>query len=376
MQEVSYDWLRLVEKALYKIQQLPALEESFPFPWETASSAVGQALQLPELTLSSSQIAWKGYSELLSGLGDNPFLVSIEVAPIEGALFFAMSSHDVTDLISQTLVMGEYKESFANAKLKEGFYHFLLLKILKTLDQLKIFKEVTLHLMPGAQIPQENGFCVEIEASLQEKTLHGRLICPQSFLTAFKAYQPMQKTSLLSSNQTQNIELSLRCEVGYTSIAQDEWDGLQIGDFLVLDRCSYDPEDEKGSVTLLLGDTPLLIARMKSEGMKILDYAFYREEESSPEIAEEGVKEMFSEDMSVEETSSATPFPEFTLTAEVGHIRLPLNKLLYLQPGDMLDLIMRPEQGVDLSINGKKVGKGDLLKLGELVGIRILDIIR
>lgn len=373
MQEVSYDWLRLVEKALFKIQQLPPLEENFPFPWDAASSALGQALQLPELTLSSSQVAWKGYPELLSGMGEKPFVVAIEIAPIEGVVFFALSQHDVSNLISQTLVMGEYKENFSNAKLKEGFYHFLLLKVLETLDQLNIFKEVSFHLMPGAQIPQENGFCVEIEASLQEKTLHGRLICPQSFLAAFKAHQPMQKSTLLSSSQTQNIEIALRCEVGYTSIAQDEWDGLQVGDFVVLDRCSYDPEDEKGSVTLLLGETPLLIARMKSEGMKILDFAFYREEEPTPEVSQEIPDEMPEEMPSeIPETSSQ----EFTLTAEVGHIRLPLTKLLYLQPGDMLDLIMRPEQGIDLTINGKKVGKGELLKLGESVGIRILDISR
>jgi flagellar motor switch protein FliN/FliY len=55
---------------------------------------------------------------------------------------------------------------------------------------------------------------------------------------------------------------------------------------------------------------------------------------------------------------------------------MPLNKLLHLEPGMMIDLLMRPEQGVDITIDGTKVAQGELLKLGETMGLRILDITR
>jgi type III secretion system YscQ/HrcQ family protein len=151
--------------------------------------------------------------------------------------------------------------------------------------------------------------------------------------------------------------VSLRCEVGHTSISHEEWDKIQVGDFVILDRCSYDPLEQKGSTTLMLGTTPLLIARMKPEGMKVLDFAFYKEEESEP-------------------VSEETPSSDFTLTAEIGHVSMPLNKLLHLEPGMMIDLTMRPEQGVDVTISGKKVADAELLKLGETLGLRILDIVR
>jgi flagellar motor switch protein FliN len=363
MNEVSYDWLRLVEKALVKTQQLPSLEENFPFPWEDASRAIGAAIQLPDLSLSGTRTVWKGAQEVMQGLGDKLMIVAIEVAPIEGFLFFAIPEQDTSYLISQTLAAGASKESFSNFKLQEGFYHFLLLKVLESIDQLKIFREVSFHLASTAMLPMENAFCVDINCKLPERTLQARLICPQSFLTAFKAHQPLQKSTLLSAPMTENIEVSLRCEVGHTLLSSEEWDKVQVGDFILLDRCSFDPIEEKGSATLLLGDTPLLMARMKSEGMKILDFAFYREETPAETSAEE------------------TPFPSepssgFTLTAEIGRVRIPLNKLLYLQPGMMLELFMRPEQGVDITIGGKKVAKGELLKLGETVGLRILDIER
>lgn len=366
MKEVSYDWLNLVEKALEKTQQLPSLEENFPFPWSDASHAIGSGLKLEGLNLSSSRTAWKNHDKALQGLGEKVFLISVEMAPIEGSVFFAMSEQDVAYLISQTLIAGENKEGFSNAKLREGFYHFLLLKALEAIDHLKVFKEPSFHFSPHQSLPQENAFCIDIDCALPEKTLHGRLICPQSFLTAFKAFQPMQKGTLLSSEITQNIDVSLHSEVGHTSLSQEDWDKIQVGDFIILDRCSYDPSEQKGSTTLMLGTTPLLMARMKPEGMKVLDFAFYQEEAPSEERLplEEGT-----------DTSSET-LPTLTLTAEMGRISMPLHKLLHLEPGMMIDLVMRPEQGVDITISGKKVAAAELLKLGETLGLRILDIFR
>jgi flagellar motor switch protein FliN/FliY len=353
MKEVSHDWLNLVEKALEKNEQLPSLEENFPFPWADASHAVGAGIKLTGLQLSSTHAGWKKHDQALKGLGEKQFIISVEMAPIEGSVFFAMSEHDAAYLTTHSL--SEHKEGFSNIKLREGFYHFLLLKSIEAIDHLKIFKEASLHFSTQHTLPMEEAFCIDINCALSEKTLHGRLICPQSFLDGFKAFQPMQKGTLLSSESTQQIDVSLRCEVGHTAISQEEWDKVQVGDFVILDRCTYDPSEQKGSATLMLGTTPLLIARMKPEGMKVLDFAFYKDEEGSPE---------------------APASSDLTLTAEIGHMSMPLNKLLHLEPGMMIDLPMSPEQGIDLTLSGKKVAKGELLKLGETLGLRILDITR
>ena len=358
MKEVSYDWLNLVEKALEKIQQLPSLEENFPFPWADASHAIGSGLKLEGLNISSKRSSWKNQDAALQGLGEKVYAVSVEMAPIEGSVFFAMPENDVAYLTTQTLIGGEHKEGFSNAKLREGFYHFLFLKALEAVDHLKVFKEVSFHFSPNHTLPMEESFCIDIDLALPEKTVHGRLICPQSFLTAFKTFQPMQKGTLLSSETTEDIEVSLRCEVGHTSISQEEWDKVQVGDFVILDRCTYDPMEQKGSSTLMLGTTPLIIARMKQEGMKVLDFAFYKEESTDNPSSETASE---SDDNLPSETVSE---PDLTLTAEIGHVSMPLNKLLHLEPGMMIDLAMSPEQGVDLTLSGKKVAGGELLKLG------------
>jgi hypothetical protein len=217
MHDISYDWLKLVEKALLKVQQLPALEEHFPFPWDDAGKALQETLGLANLNMSCSRTVWKNHPEFLQGMGDTPSVIALELAPIEGKIFFILSQADITELTGSVLVGGEEKETFTGAKLKSGFYHFLMLKVLATLDHLKIFKDVSLHLLSPSSIPQERGFCIDIACQIPSKTLQGRLICPQSFLSAFKAHQPLQKTTLLSLGHETEMDLTLHCEVGHTT---------------------------------------------------------------------------------------------------------------------------------------------------------------
>lgn len=64
----------------------------------------------------------------------------------------------------------------------------------------------------------------------------------------------------------------------------------------------------------------------------------------------------------------------FSIIIEVGRIEMSLQKLMELQPGNLLDLNVRPENGVDLVVKGRRIAKGELLKVGETLGVRILDI--
>lgn len=63
-----------------------------------------------------------------------------------------------------------------------------------------------------------------------------------------------------------------------------------------------------------------------------------------------------------------------TIIVEVDRIQMPIKKLLELQPGNVLELAAKPESAVSLVINGKCVGKGELLRVGDTLGVRIIDL--
>lgn len=59
---------------------------------------------------------------------------------------------------------------------------------------------------------------------------------------------------------------------------------------------------------------------------------------------------------------------------ELGRIQMSVKKLLELQPGNTLDINIHPESGVDMVVNGKRIAHGELLKIGDSLGIRILEL--
>ena len=84
------------------------------------------------------------------------------------------------------------------------------------------------------------------------------------------------------------------------------------------------------------------------------------------------------ESVSVEEPpqqkiSSPKKIP-ISLTVEVARIRMNLDKLLKLKPGNVLELGVHPEKGVNLVANGKCVGKGELIQVGDVIGVKITKL--
>jgi flagellar motor switch protein FliM/N len=333
--EIPPEWMKRLKQGLLEANLLPAFEEEFPFPWQEAGVAIGRALQIDDLQISLVQKNYKEPSELLHGMGDKVSLSGIELSPTDGTFFLALADRTVSDLVLQTMTTTPMREGFSGSKLKEGFYTFILLKVLDALDSLHLFKNGSLRLSSLATLPEEKALCLDIAISLPNKNFQARLIFPQTFIDAFKATGPFQQETLHSLN----VDVTLRGEVGHTKLADEE---LHVGDFIVLDKCSYDVSENKGSVTLKVGKTPFVLARLKTEGVKILDLA-------------------------------AMPEEEGTLIAEIDPIQLPFQTLLNLKPDTMLDFNLHPEQGVTLYKGDQMIGKGELLKLGETLGVRLLS---
>jgi flagellar motor switch protein FliN/FliY len=53
---------------------------------------------------------------------------------------------------------------------------------------------------------------------------------------------------------------------------------------------------------------------------------------------------------------------------------MSIDKLISLQPGNLLNLDIRPENGVMLVVNGKIFGQGELILIGDNVVVRIKEI--
>jgi len=390
MNEAPLSFIKQIEDHLIEMQAIPLWGSPPPFPWQELSSEIGTLLHTPDLEIRARKVELLSAEEITSGFGSHPIPLLLELTPLHGHLFWLMGKEEVAKLTALALSTNGGK-GFSSPHFQEGFYYFLALQVLEKIDGLKAFKDLGIKMGKFSALPAEKAICIDVEIRHPKATLWGRVICPLSFHKAFESHFSEQRPSLQTA-LTKQIDLKLQLEIGQTSLPLSKWEQLGVGDLLLLDRCTFDPKSHKGTVTLTLGQTPLLRARVKENGLKIVDYAFYHEEQNPMDSKiPNGDEHLFDDNLpseseetplwasqdqdgrNVEELISPQEVP-LLLTVEVGKLQINLDKLLELSPGNVLELPVRPEQGVNLTLNGKKVARGELIKLGEMIGVKILQL--
>jgi len=391
MAEPPLFWIKQISDSLSEVKEVPLWGFPPAFPLDALTKQIAELLHLPDLKISIENIQVRSSDETTSGLGAKPAIIALELTPLSQPLYWLMGQEDVRKLNAAALSLHNNSKGFSTPAFQEGFYRFLALDIAEAIDGLGAFKDLSLKIAAPQMPPAEEALCLDIALRSSKHTLWGRIVCPHAFRHAFKAHFSMTPASLSQSSLAKEVSITLRAEVGWTHLSLSRWKEVKVGDFILLDRCSYDPSTNKGTAALALNSTPLLHARLKGESMKIVDYAFYHEEtmnenehfsdEEEP-TEPEGEEHLDNEEhlwSPLEKESSSeelisTQEIQLSLTVEVARLKINLDKLLQLRPGNVLELPVRPEQGVDISIGGKKIAKAELIKLGDLLGVKILQL--
>ena len=63
------------------------------------------------------------------------------------------------------------------------------------------------------------------------------------------------------------------------------------------------------------------------------------------------------------------------ITVELGKVKMPINELLQLGQGSIIELTKSVGEALDIYINQKLIAKGEVVILDEKFGIRVADII-
>ncbi|NNM43418.1 MAG: type III secretion system cytoplasmic ring protein SctQ [Chlamydiae bacterium] len=396
MTTTPYYWIKSVETAIEKLQDIPLWGHAPSFHYDALAKELQSLLEIEKCQISLEGTSWKRKEEFFAGLGTSPVVVSLEVPPIQEICYFAISSEDVQKIL-RISTSAEKTLSSSHKTLQEGFYQFLLLELLQKIDEHKIFETVSPRLSSQGFSLKEDGFAIDIKIVMGKEEIFGRILCSAAFHQSFKNHFSKRRTSLLDDELIQNIQIPVHAEIGVTTLSVEEVKKLALGDFILLDRCTFDPESHKGHISLSVGNMPLFQARYKDDNIKIIDYAVYYEEEISmtneenpeypesfdaeePMDSDEGApKEEFSEsshsahEKKIESMISSEKVP-LALHVEIGTISMTIEKLLQLQPGNLLELPIKPEDGVHITLQGKRIASGELVKLGEVLGVKILEI--
>lgn len=403
----AYEWLKQLPSSLLHFEETPVIGLSPPFPWKNLSESLANLFERP-IEIRPNEVQYRASEELLLDKNKNLFTKFVAIDPLEGYACFILPKRAIGQLISHLVKQEESPLDQFDPDFQDSFADFLAIEALYSISHLDFDPGLSFRLLEERELPKNHALCLDIDFVLPKQTLKGRLILSPELSNAWKERCSTQQFDLLlHSSIAKNVPITVHLEGGRVNLTQGELKRLKPGDFVILDSCTLQP-DLKGRVMLTVNDRPFMRGKLKEDSLKLLEFpvlepgaSMEREEEEvyseEPGEGEEenldfGEEEIdFGEGSELEELEEAPkekPAPvkaeaiaklspetlPMTLVIEAGRLQLTLQKLLELQPGSMLELDLTPQSGVDLVVNGKKIGKGELIAIGDVLGVRILEI--
>ena len=442
----SLAWSRLksYSPSLYTIDDAPLVGQ-MSFAWQEFSKEIGQTLGLEGICISGTEINWRESNDITNGIAAPHMYSFLAASGIEGELYAVISKQHIEWLLAKILKIPLLEAQGQSPEIIESFYKFLSLEAVDIANTLQEEKKTAFSITPPRELKKETVLCFDIEVSYDNAQILIRIVMDNDFRKGWRGLKPKQ--AIKTNTVLSTTEVSLQLEVGRTWISLSELLGMEAGDFLLLDYCSYHGDTTKDRYTLNFHNKPLFSMQMEKGSLKILEtpshhevyesmvnkrnpHDFDKDEDEDEELfTEETINDELTEenddfsDVDLEEdeelgyaeepleemeevhevpvtkevpaapsalatTSHAPPpqtNPRFTepLTAndipvcivvQVAQLSMSVEKLLELQPGNLIDLNVAIENGVQLTVNGKIIARGELIKVGETIGVRILEI--
>jgi flagellar motor switch protein FliN len=432
------NWIKQVEPLLFSEDEPSLLGPTPPFAWEELAKSLQVHLNLPKLSLHPRELYWRDEGSLFEGLENSPQKLQLILSPLEGSAFWIMPEKDLWHLFTWVLAGKATNADILNDELKEGFYQFIALEVLSHLEKSGLFKDLSPQLAEPQTLPKGPFLCLDVGIQSNQTTLWGRICLSPDFRRAWKHFHEAASQEAIISSLAPKLEFILSVEAGEAILSASEWETIQLGDLLILEKGAYDPELKKGNVHLTFKGKKIFRGRLRHDYIKLSDYPLYFEElgsmdkdplfknhqdkslpeddfssfdedeedlfledeelaaaleeelhlkeeegESEEEQIEQGIEEEKKEAVEVEkkeeepEEEKKTLAPNeipFVVNVEIAHLRMTVQQLMELSPGNQLSLGKEPDNLVDLVVNGKCIGKGELIRVGEVLGVRILHL--
>lgn len=410
MTSTTYDWIKQYPSTLFQQDDVPLLGNTPAFPWDQFSVELGRIFQSPDLQVKGSDFQWRTADKITEGIGEHISPLYFNVSGLNGTVAWLLSESDIRHIMSLLLNEDDEATHHLDKDFLDGFYQFLVLETMQALSKNELGKTLSPKPLTIKELPKEDSLTSDVTLQLKGKSFVGRLVLSPDFRKAWKEKYTNRKLAL-AGPVGEKVQVTLLLEGGKTTMKRSEWAKVRPGDFVILDFCSLDPDAEKGRVMVTLDGLPLFRAKVKDGNVKLLEHPLYSEDtamaqkpiDSDIDDDDYGDEEL---DAHIEEeiTEEQTPAPKPTqispatppkiggemqtaagkplaaediplnMIVEAGRIQISVQKLLELQPGNVLELNIRPEDGVNLVVNGRVIAKGELIRLGEALGVRILDI--
>lgn len=386
---------RAIETAILECDEIPQLAGLPDFPWETLAGSLKRVFDLEELSITAAAGQWISRPRIESGMGAPMAPIHLVAPPHESSFAWLMSERDYRQMMGWALLKESGPPPKLDTDLRDGFRRFIALEVMHCVEQAGFVEDLVLRMAELKDYPEGPYYCVDVTAEFQGERVLGRLVVPQSFMSSWKQRYRGASVATMSPEAAASIDVILQVEAGRTQLPLEEWQSAAVGDFLLADEVGVDPRGGEGVVTLLLGGRRLCRAQLTPGSVTITEMLDHQAQEAlmddddfddfddfddddfdeEDEDEEESAPAAVAKPKAVPSSGKMVSPSSIPLTVvfEVGRMSVTAQELMDMKPGNVLEIDADPTRGVDLIVNNRLVGKGELVTIGDALGVRLTE---
>ncbi|ANH78510.1 type III secretion system cytoplasmic ring protein SctQ [Candidatus Chlamydia sanziniae] len=361
-------WLKSRNDLLYSLGKMKEDVAVPPFPVEACVRKLKEKFRLEDVEVFIDFHGTLTTTQAVSEFGLHLLIQPMLVQPWDpGNFFFFTSEEDLQELMVAVFNDASLASYFYEKDKLLGFHYYFVAEACKLLEELEWGSSLAVKVAGDVRFTTqelETSYqIVDVTCRLDGHYARFRLLLPDAtFQSCQKFFSELnQEFDVHNINQTQLLSMSV--EIGYAQLAQEDWHQVVPGSFIVLDSCLYDPETEASGAFVTVQTQHFFGGRFLDTqfgDFKITSYSNLTPEEAP-----------VAEDPKV----PAAPLPGYSkLVVEIARYSLPVEEFLKLAPGSVLHLGVNPVRGIDIILDGAKVGRGEIISLGDVLGIRVLEV--
>lgn len=397
--------LKQVSPELYALDRKPLIPKEFEFPLEKFASMISQQFQT-EVSIHIDEGLWSSFDDLEKERSSTHLqLVGCSIFGIKEPFSFLFPKESMTHVLEVLL----HEENHIQNQPQEfctAFEAFFLASLVSKAKECTGWKNMAIQLIDQETLLPCTGFFT-YRCTVTFGTFSFPLIIalPPAFLDGLHTI-PKTKEFGEDSWVSSLPIIPISIEAARTHLSLNLVQELRPGDLLFVDFPFFIPGSERARVILTYRGIPLFRAKVKNGVLKLLEMSNNQQmfqplaprregnmAQNKPNIADKSTPTKNQDDELLEEQEVSTsnekhvvqtspdsqplPLDELPLVVvvQLKELSMTLEQLKALQVGNLLDLDIHPEQtSVQLIIQGHSIAEGDLIVIGDKLGVRIRTI--
>ncbi len=356
------DFLRSLDKEVEELS-LPT------FPKRECERKLKEKFHLEEMSISIQSRGMLAAADAVLDFGSQVLLQPLLVQPFEvGDCYFITAEQDLQQLMVVVFNDASLASYFYEKDKLLGFHYYFLAELCKLFQAVSWIPSLSVKLSGDVGFSsrglQGEFEVVDISCKMDGVYIRFGLLIPAATFASFHQYFEGLHQEFDVKKVNPNLPLSLSVQVGSCLLTQEERSQIVPGSFILLDSCLFDPDTGESGALITVEGKQFFGGRFlspRSGEFKITGFLNLQEEPAA--------------DAGTGQSSDPVSSDHMKLTAEVIRYTITVDEFLKLSSSSILDLQgSHPSRGVHLMINGQKVGRGEIVALGDVLGIRVLEI--